>query len=115
MSEEIDWKAESEKEVAKLQELKEHVRNFMVREEVKLELRAFETIDPELVAKLADTSGCSFDEESNVVMGASEAVQRLIAEKPFLFSPKIKSPPLPRTENELLDAIQKELGIYRKS
>jgi hypothetical protein len=113
MSEEIDWKAESEKEVAKLQEFKEYVRNFMVREEVKLELQAFETIDPELVAKLADTSGCSFDEESNVVTGASEAVQRLVAEKPYLFAPKIKSPPPPRMKNELLDAVQKELGIRK--
>jgi len=115
MDAEIDWKEEYEKALAKGQALKEHVRKFMVREKVKLELRAFETIDPELVAKLADTSECSFDEESNVVTGASEAVQRLVAEKPFLFSPKIKSPPPPRTENELLDAIQKELGIYRKS
>jgi len=113
MDAETDWKAEYEKELARVAELKEHVRGFMIGEAVKAEARARWSIDPELAVKLADTSGCSFDEESNVVTGASEAVQRLIAEKPYLFAPKIKAPPPPRTKNELLDAVQKELGIRK--
>jgi len=111
MSEEIDWKAEYEKELARGRALKEHIRDFMVREQVKLELRSFGVIDPDLVAKFAGVSGCSFDEDSSVVIGAAAAVQQLIAEKPYLFAPKIKNPPPPRRENELLDAIQRELGI----
>jgi hypothetical protein len=113
MDAELDWKAEYEKELARGQAVKEHVRAFMIGEAVKLELRAFGTIDPELVAKLADVSRCSFDKDSGVVIGASEAVQRLIAEKPYLFAPKVKSPPPPRTKNGLLDAVQKELGMKK--
>jgi hypothetical protein len=113
MDAELDWKAEYEKEMARAAELKEHIRAFMIGEAVKAEARAFGTIDPELVAKLADVSRCSFDKDSDVVIGASEAVQRLIAEKPYLLAPKIKAPPPPRTKNGLLDAVQKELGIRK--
>jgi hypothetical protein len=115
MDTELDWKAEYEKEMARAAELKEHIRGFMIGEAVKAEARAFGTIDPELVVKLADTSGCSFDEDSNVVIGASEAVQQLVAEKPYLFGRNEvkKIPPPPRTKNGLLDAVQKELGIRK--
>jgi len=113
MDAEIDWKAKYEKEMARVAELKEHVRTFMVREQVKLELRAFGTIDAELALKLADTSGCSFDEESNVVIGAREAILDLAARSPYLFAPKIKAPPPLRMKNELLDAVQKELGMRK--
>jgi len=113
MDAEIDWKAESEKAVAKLQALKEHIRDFMVREQVKVELRSFGVIDAELVVKLADVSGCSFDEDSDVVIGAAAAVQQLVAEKPFLFAPKIKNPPPPKMRSELFDAVSKELGFKK--
>ena len=113
MSEIIDWKTEYEKEMARAAKLKEHVRTFMVGEAVKAEARAFWSIDPELAVKLADTSGCSFDEETEFVTGAREAVQQLAAEKPFLFAPKIERPPPPKMKNELLDAVQKELGMRK--
>jgi len=113
MNADVDWKAEYEKELARAAELKKHVREKMIGEAVRAEAQAFWSIDPDLAAKLADTSKCSFDEGADVVIGASEAVQRLVAEKPYLFAPKIKSPPPPprRASQELLDQIHRELGL----
>ena len=103
MSEVIDWKAEYEKEMARAAEVKERFRAFMIGEAVKDEARAFWSIDPELAAKLADTSGCSFDEEAEVVTGVREAVQQLAAEKPYLFASRIKQgiPPPPSGRGKL--------------
>lgn len=119
MDDKLDWKAEYEKELARGEALKEHVQATMIRAAVEAEAKTFGMIYLDLAVKLADMSGCSFDEDSDVVVGASEAVQRLIAEKPFLFSPKIKSPPPPpsmwrKEVNELLDQIHREIG-FKKS
>jgi hypothetical protein len=115
MSEVIDWKAEYEKAEAKGQALKEHVQDVMIREAVKAEARLFESIDPEVAAKVADLTLVSFDEETGEVFGSREAILDLGARYPALFVPKIKNPPPPKMKNELLDAVQKELGIYGKS
>jgi hypothetical protein len=45
-----------------------------------------------------------------------EAIQDLADRKPHLFAPQIKQGiALPKREHEELAAIQKELGIFRKS
>ena len=53
---------------------------------VEREALAFWAIDSDDAARFADISGVSFDEESDVVIGAREAVMDLAARMPFLFN-----------------------------
>ena len=113
---EFNWKEEFLKAEISQEELKEHYRNAVIRMNVELEARALGMEYPDLVVRLVDLSKCQFDEESDVVLGAFEAVQQLIAEKPYLFAPQVNqgvAPPKRFGGDGFLDAVQKELGIKK--
>lgn len=112
---EVNWKEKYEEIMAEKKTFEECYQSAVIRLHVKLEAEARGVIYPDLVVKLADLSRCQFDEESDVVIGAFEAVQQLIAEKPYLFAPQIKQgiPPPPKREDGFLAAVQKELGFKK--
>jgi hypothetical protein len=113
--EDIDYKAELEKVQTERKEFEDHYRNAVIRMHVKIEARAFGMIDPDLAVKLVDFSGCSFDEKSEIVIGAREAILELAARKPYLFGPKVKQgiPPPPKLEDGFLETVQRELGMKK--
>ena len=115
MGVDTDWKSELEKVTAEQQALKEHYKNAVIRLALENEIRASWTIDADLAAKIIDTSLISFSEETGEVTGAREAVLDLAQRRPHLFTPKIKTAPPPKRGHEELEAIQKEIGIFRKS
>jgi hypothetical protein len=113
---EFNWKEEFEKVEASQEEFKEHYRSAVIRINVELEARALGMIYPDLAVKLVDLSGCSFDEDSNVVTGAHEAIENLAARSPYLFAPQIKqgvAPPKRFGGDGFLEMAQKELGMKK--
>jgi hypothetical protein len=84
---------------------------------VESEARALGMTYPDLAVKLIDLSRCSFDEDSNVVTGAREAIEDLAARDPYLFAPQIKQgvpPPKRFGEDGFFEAVQREIG-FKKS
>ena len=112
----FNWKEEFGKVEASQEEFKEHYRSAVIRMIVELEARALGMIYPDLAIKLVDLSGCSVDEDSDVVIGAREAIEDLAARSPYLFAPQIKQgvPPAKRFgEDGFLEMAQKELGMKK--
>jgi len=85
---------------AELERLKATVCRKLTDMAIQSEAARAGTVDHELVLLLIDRTGVTVDLESEAVSGASEAVQRLVAEKPYLFASldkKIPAPPTART------------------
>ena len=112
---EFNWKEEFLKAEISQEELKEHYRNAIIRMNVELEARALGMVDADLAVKIVDLSGCSFDEDSDMVIGAREAILELAARKPYLFGPHINQgiPPPPKLEDGFLETVQRELGFKK--
>jgi len=113
---EFNWKEEFLKAEISQEELKEHYRNAIIRMNVELEARDLGMADPDLAIKLADFSACSFDEESETIIGIREILMDLAARKPYLFGPQINQgiPPPPKLKDGFLETVQRELG-FKKS
>jgi len=82
---------------AELERLQAAVSRKLADMAIRSEAARAGTIDHELVLILADRTGITVDLESEAVSGASEAVQRLVAEKPYLFASLDKKIPPPST------------------
>ena len=65
--------------------VREAFERAMVRTQVRSEARALGAVDEDVVAALADLSRARYDEVSDAVIGAREAVEDLRARKPYLF------------------------------
>jgi hypothetical protein len=85
------------------EEIRQLYRKAVIRLHVEAEARTFGMIDPDDAASFADLSKCSYDEDSNVVVGAREAILDLAARKPYLFSRPYERhvPPPPGTKPRL--------------
>jgi hypothetical protein len=113
---EVNWKEKYEEIMAEKKTFEECYQGAVIRLQIEAKARASGMIYPDLIVKLVDLSKCQFDEESDVVIGAFEAVQQLIAEKPYLFAPKVRQgvAPPPKLEDGFLETVQRELG-FKKS
>jgi hypothetical protein len=96
-----------------LERLKAAVSRKLADMAIEAEAGRYGAADRDLLFLLIDRTGISVDLESETVIGVSEAVRQIVAEKPYLFAPKIKAPPAPRTKNEELEAIQRELRFKK--
>ena len=95
-----DYKAKYELGLAETDKLRENFGRALATQAIRGEMIRRGCIDVDLAIKLIDFSGITSDIESEVVLGVSEAVDKICAVRPILFPgkqiPKYEPLPLPR-------------------